>query len=41
MTITAAWFFAAERSIEGPPMSICSIACSNVVLGLATVSRNG
>ena len=41
MTVTAAWFFAAERSIDGPPMSICSIASSSVVPGRATVSRNG
>ena len=27
-TVTKPWFFAAERSIEGPPMSICSIASS-------------
>jgi len=33
--------FAAERSIDGPPTSICSIACANVVSGFATVSRNG
>jgi hypothetical protein len=36
-TSTQAWFLAAERIMLGPPMSICSIACSKVVPGLAMV----
>jgi len=31
----------AERSIEGPPMSMCSIACANVVCAWQRFSRNG
>ena len=31
----------AERSIEGPPISICSIASSRVTPSLAIVSSNG
>ena len=27
-TATEAWFFAAPRTIDGPPMSICSIVSS-------------
>ena len=39
-TATLAWFLAAPRTIDGPPMSICSMHSA----GLApepTVSRNG
>jgi len=32
---------AAARTIEGPPMSMFSIASSSVQPGFATVSRNG
>jgi hypothetical protein len=28
-TATLWWFFAAERTIAGPPMSICSITASS------------
>ena len=41
MTIaTDGWFFAAARTIEGPPMSICSMHSSGVA-PLITVSVNG
>ena len=39
-TATLAWFFAAARTIAGPPMSICSTQSSNEAPE-ATVSRNG
>ena len=38
---TCGQFFAAARTIDGPPMSMFSIASSSVQPGLATVSRNG
>jgi hypothetical protein len=41
MTVTLSWFFAAERSIDGPPMSMFSIASSKVTPGFATVCANG
>ena len=40
MTATLAWFFAAARTIAGPPMSICSIVSASAA-PLATVSSNG
>ena len=40
-TVTALQFFAAERSIEGPPMSMFSIASSIVTSGFAMVCLNG
>ena len=41
MTIaTDAWFFAAARTIDGPPMSICSMH-SSCPAPLATVSVKG
>ncbi|SIJ03590.1 Uncharacterised protein [Mycobacteroides abscessus subsp. abscessus] len=40
MTVTVGWFFAAARTIEGPPMSICSMHSSKPA-PLATVSANG
>ena len=39
-TATFAWFFAAPRTIEGPPMSICSMHSSGVAPE-ATVAVNG
>ena len=39
-TATFAWFFAAARTIAGPPMSICSTQASKSPPA-ATVSRNG
>ena len=37
---TLAWFLAAARTIDGPPMSICSMhSCGDAPE--ATVSRNG
>ena len=39
-TATLAWFFAAARTIVGPPMSICSTH-SSAVAPEATVSTNG
>ena len=36
-----AQFFAAERSIDGPPMSIFSMASSIFTSGFAIVCRNG
>lgn len=39
--MTAAKFFAAERSIDGPPMSICSMTSSGFTPGFRAVSRNG
>ena len=39
-TATLGWFFAAARTIEGPPMSICSTH-SSVVAPDATVAANG
>jgi hypothetical protein len=38
--VTKAWFFAAERTIEGPPMSMFSIISSRVP-PFAQVSANG
>ena len=40
-TATSFQFFAAERTIAGPPMSMFSIASSSVQPGLATVASNG
>ena len=40
-TTTSFQFFAAERTIAGPPMSMFSIASSNVQSALATVASNG
>jgi hypothetical protein len=39
-TATLAWFFAAERTIAGPPMSICSMDSSTPAPD-ATVCWNG
>ncbi|CAM5638967.1 hypothetical protein SVIOM342S_06893 [Streptomyces violaceorubidus] len=39
-TATEGWFLAAARTMEGPPMSICSTH-SSAVAPEATVSRNG
>ena len=40
--ITSEWFFAAERTMVGPPMSIISISSSFDAGGsLAAVSSNG
>lgn len=39
-TATEGWFLAAARTIDGPPMSICSTHSSGVAPE-ATVSRNG
>ena len=39
--VTKAWFFAAERTIVGPPMSISSIASERSTPGRATVSSKG
>ena len=39
-TATLGWFFAAARTIDGPPMSICSTHSSGVAPE-ATVSVNG
>ena len=41
MTVTLSWFFAALRSIEGPPMSMFSIASCKLTSGFATVASNG
>lgn len=41
MTMTSEWFFAAERSIEGPPMSMFSMASSKVTPCRDTVAWNG
>ncbi len=38
MTATLGWFFAAARTIDGPPMSICSMHSSGAAPD-ATVSR--
>ena len=40
MTATEPWFLAAARTIEGPPMSICSTHCSGEAPD-ATVAWNG
>ena len=40
-TATNSWFFAAERSIEGPQMSICSIASCSCTPSRHTVISNG
>ena len=40
-TATSCQFFAAERTIAGPPMSMFSIASSSVQPGRATVASNG
>ena len=39
-TATEPWFLAAARTIEGPPMSICSTHCSGEAPD-ATVASNG
>ena len=39
-TATLGWFFAAPRTIDGPPMSICSTHSSGVAPE-ATVAANG
>ena len=39
-TATLAWFFAAARTIDGPPMSICSTH-SSISAPESTVSVNG
>ena len=41
MTATDFQFFAAERTMAGPPMSMFSIASSSVQPGRATVASNG
>ena len=38
---TDAWFLAAERTIDGPPISICSMASGSVTPGLLIVASNG
>ena len=40
-TATAAWFFAPDRIIDGPPISICSMASASVTPALATVASKG
>ena len=40
-TATSFQFFAAERTIAGPPMSMFSIASASVQPALATVASNG
>src|SRR5208337_4130134 len=40
-TATCAWFLAAARIKDGPPMSMFSTASSKVAEGFATVSSNG
>jgi hypothetical protein len=40
-TATDEWFFAADRSIEGPPMSMFSTASSSLTSFFATVASNG
>ena len=40
-TATSFQFFAAERTIAGPPMSMFSMASSSVQPALATVASNG
>ena len=40
-TATSRQFFAAERTIAGPPMSMFSIASASVQPALATVASNG
>ena len=40
MTATRAWFFAAARTMAGPPMSICSTH-SSAAAPPATVASNG
>ncbi len=40
-TATSFQFLAAERTMAGPPISMFSIASSNVQFGLATVASNG
>ena len=41
MTATDLWFFAALLSIEGPPMSIFSMASSSFTPSFATVFSKG
>jgi hypothetical protein len=38
---TKRWFFAAERTMLGPPMSICSMTSSRATSGFAAVASNG
>ena len=38
---TQRWFFAAERTMEGPPMSICSITSAKETPGVFTVASKG
>ncbi len=38
---TEAWFLAAARTIDGPPMSISSTRSSNERPGLRAASANG
>jgi len=40
MGMTNSWFFAAERSMDGPPMSMLSSASSRLTPGWATVIWN-
>ena len=40
-TVTLSKFFAALRSIDGPPMSMFSIASCSAMPGFATVASNG
>ena len=40
-TATCFQFFAADRTIAGPPMSMFSIASSSVQSSFATVASNG
>ena len=40
-TATHLWFFPAARTIDGPPMSICSMASASETSGRAMVSANG
>jgi len=39
--VVKAWFLAAARTREGPPMSIFSMASAWVTFGLATVASKG
>ncbi len=38
---TEAWFLAAARTIDGPPMSISSTSSSNVIPGRSAAAANG
>ena len=38
---TLAWFLAAARTIDGPPMSISSTSSSSVIPGRSAAAANG